>query len=93
MPQSEAIIQAAQRIRDWPSLEKAVDEMMADQAENVAWWKNTVTPNKVRKSVSAVQGTQIVPMAEAEELIGFRNQTISKWQRRRFSTQPSMARP
>ena len=36
------MIADAKRVRDWPTLEKAVETKMEDQAEFVRWWEATV---------------------------------------------------
>jgi len=40
--QADAVIGYAKRIHDWPLLEKAVEQMIADQKEVLAWWDANV---------------------------------------------------
>lgn len=37
-------IEEAQRIQDWPALEKAVDAKIAEQIKFIAWWDANVDP-------------------------------------------------
>jgi phage N-6-adenine-methyltransferase len=79
--QADAIIDYAKRIKDWPLLERAVDEKIEQQREFVGWWRDLVTPNKARKSVSAERGAQ-TEMTEAESLTGITHQQVSRWAKR-----------
>jgi hypothetical protein len=36
------VIDYAKRVKDWPTLEKAVDTKIDDQAEFVGWWRRAV---------------------------------------------------
>ena len=77
----EAIIQAAKRIQDWPSLDAAVEEMIADQTANVAWWREKVSKGHGGDR-QVPRSAHLLSYQEGEQLIGFRHQTISKWDRR-----------
>lgn len=35
-------IEEAKRLKEWPTLEAAVDAKMEEQRNFIAWWKNTV---------------------------------------------------
>lgn len=43
---TDAIIQLAKKVKDWPLLEKAVDAKIEEQAQFVAWWDGAVGKNK-----------------------------------------------
>jgi len=82
--EADAVIAHAKRVKDWPLLERAVDQKIEDQRAFVAWWARTVTPGQSvgrggRKS-SADRGT--IPMREAEALSGISNQQVSRWRQR-----------
>jgi len=80
---ADAVIKYAKDIKDWPLLEKAIDQKMQDQASFVKWWEEKVT---VRHGAgrgnkkSADHGT--FSMGDAEELTGISNQQVSNWRRR-----------
>src|SRR5882672_10333365 len=38
----DALIEHAKRMKDWPSLETAVDQQIAEQQSFVAWWDASV---------------------------------------------------
>lgn len=80
---SDAVIDYAKRVKDWPTLELAIEKKMEDQAEFVRWWAEKVS---VRHGAgrgnkkSAVRGT--FSMADAEKFTGISNQQVSKWRKR-----------
>jgi len=74
----DLVIARAKRTLDWPLLERAVDQKIADQTEFVAWWRRTVTPSRTRKSVNAGRHGQI-SVADAEGLTGIKQPTVSRW--------------
>ena len=39
---ADAVIAYAKRVRDWPTLEAAVEQKLEDQAEFVRWWDEAV---------------------------------------------------
>ena len=41
----DAIIEYGRQVKDWPLLERAVEEKVAEQAEFVRWWTETVGAN------------------------------------------------
>src|SRR6266446_4054463 len=43
---TDAAIKHAKRVEDWPLLERAVDEKIADLQAFVAWWQASVTPRQ-----------------------------------------------
>ncbi len=78
---NHAVIDYAKKVKDWPSLETAVEKKMEDQTEFVRWWGEMVTPNMVRKSAVADRGPQTA-VEEAESLTGITKQQVSKWRGR-----------
>ena len=78
--EAESIIDFAKRVKDWPLLEDAVDQMMADQTEVVAWWDENVRSPGQPKSI--VAGLRQYSAEEAEKLTGITKQQVSKWRLR-----------
>jgi len=68
-------IEEAKRIKDWPTLEKAVDAKIAEQQKFVAWWKVAVQEGgRPKKNLPS---SREVSMREAEKLTGMANQRVS----------------
>jgi phage N-6-adenine-methyltransferase len=83
--QTTAVIEYAQRVKNWPLLEQAVEVKMTDQAEFVEWWAETVQSvgnpaKKGRRLIAADQGR--LTRSHVEGLTGIANQQVSKWRRR-----------
>lgn len=81
----QAVITYAQRVKDWPTLEAAVDQKIEEQEEFVRWWREAVRgkgnpEKKGRDLISAEQGQLNQP--DAEELTGITHQQVSKWAKR-----------
>ncbi len=76
-----AVIDYAKRIKNWPSLEIAIDKKMEDQTEFVRWWGETVTPNRhnLDPNRSPRPATSV---EDAESLTGITKQQVSKWGQR-----------
>ena len=59
----DAVIEYAKRVKDWPTLERAVDEKIAEQADFVHWWKESVraagNPAKKSPGVNFLRGEKI----------------------------------
>lgn len=78
----QAVIDYAKRVKDWPTLEAAVDQKIEEQREFVRWWSETVS---VRESAgrgnktSAVRGS--FSCDTAESLTGITHQQVSKWRK------------
>ena len=60
----DAVIDYAKKMRDWPTLETAIDAKMEDQTEFVRWWGEIVLPAN-RPKTSAEQ--RYLSQADAEE--------------------------
>ena len=78
----EAIIEYAQRVRDWPLMEQAVDQKIEEQAEFVEWWQTVITPRLHAGSKLSADKRTTISMAEAETKTGITNQQVSKWAKR-----------
>lgn len=82
---ADAVIDYAKRIKDWPSLETAIDRKMEDQTEFVRWWDETVG---VRQSpggsdrASNADRRSMLSRESAEKLTGITQQQVSRWRRR-----------
>jgi hypothetical protein len=75
---ADAVIEYAQRVKDWPLLEQAVDQKIEDQREFAAWWRESVR-GKGKKANSADRRYFV---SEAEDLTGITQQQASKWAKR-----------
>ena len=76
---ADAVIDYAKKVRDWPTLETAVEQKMEDQAEFVGWWKENVRPAGQGRNVAEQRQYSV---EEAEALTGITKQQVSKWRRR-----------
>jgi hypothetical protein len=80
--EADSVISFAQRVRDWPTLERAVDQKIADQQEFVEWWNDKVTGNRHNINPSENADRGFLSVAEAEARSGITQQTVSKWRDR-----------
>jgi ParB family chromosome partitioning protein len=69
-------IEEAKRIKDWPSLETAVDAKIEEQRKFMAWWKATVIGSGTRTDLNRVRGEGL-SMRDAEHLTGMKQQRVS----------------
>lgn len=75
----QAVIDYAKRVKDWPTLEAAIDQKLEEQREFVRWWGETVTPWKgTRTDLSA---DPRFSCDDAESLTGITHQQVSKWRK------------
>lgn len=77
---ADAVIDYAKRVKDWPTLETAVDAKIEDQREFVRWWKETVRAAETagrHKVANADRG--LLPMGAAEKRTGISQQQVSRW--------------
>lgn len=72
---ADAVIEYAKRVKDWPLLERAIDEKIEQQREFVGWWRDAVRERGKRSNV-ADRGLFV---EKAEELTGITKQQVSKW--------------
>lgn len=68
-------IEEAKRIKDWPTLERAVDEKIEEQQKFVAWWGGAVR-NKGERANLKSPGTRLF-VDDAEDLTGMKQQRVS----------------
>jgi phage N-6-adenine-methyltransferase len=73
-------IEEAKRIKDWPTLEKAVDAKIVEQQKFVAWWNGAVRDKGERRSLKS-PGTRLF-VADAEHLTGMKQQRVSDLKKR-----------
>jgi hypothetical protein len=75
----DAVIEYARRVKDWETLEAAVDQKVEQIREFVGWWGDAVTVRHGgdRTGKSAVRGTCSLQAAEA--MTGISNQQVSRW--------------
>jgi hypothetical protein len=76
---ADAVIDYAKRVRDWPTLEGAIDKKLEDQAEFVRWWDQKVQP---RGRVVKVSDQKLLSVEEVERLTSITNLQKHKWARR-----------
>lgn len=79
---ADALIEYAQSVQDWPTLEIAVDEKIEQQVEFVRWWRENVTKNKGGDRVSDQKRGSAFLVADAEAATGIKQQQVSKWAKR-----------
>jgi DNA N-6-adenine-methyltransferase (Dam) len=81
--EADAVIQYAKRVKDWPLLEKAIDQKIEDQTEFVGWWQKHVTPRKHlnRHNVDNADRHGLA-LERAEKLTGIKQPKVSKWAKR-----------
>lgn len=72
-----AVIEYAQRVRDWPLLETAVEQKIEEQREFVQWWKEHVRGDGRPSKTSA--GPRQFSQDEAERYTQITHQQVSKW--------------
>ena len=76
---ADAVIDYAKKVKDWPTLETAVEKKMEDQTEFVRWWDENVRPAGQGRNVAEQRQYSV---EEAESLTGITKQQVSKWRRR-----------
>jgi hypothetical protein len=68
-------IEEAKRIKDWPTLEHAIDAKIGEQHKFVAWWNANVR-NSGNPQLTAV-AVNYITVPQAQELTGMRQQRVS----------------
>lgn len=78
--EADGVISYAKRVKDWPLLERAVDQKLEDQTEFVRWWQENVSSGHggARRG-DQVRGSAHLKLADAEDLSGISHQQVSKW--------------
>lgn len=83
---ANAVIEFAQDIRDWPLLERAVDEKIEEIDQFVKWWKRHVTIRQSQgdnqhRSVATPPPTSI-PADDATKQTGISKDQVKRWSNR-----------
>ena len=78
----DAVIEYAKRVKDWPTLERAVDEKIEQQAEFVQWWRENVSVNHGAGRGKKIADRGSFSVDQAEALTGITQQQVSKWAKR-----------
>ena len=78
IPALEAAIDAAARMRDWQALCDAVDWLIAEQREFVAWWKARVRAAQRPKKLSQ-DADSFWTVAQAERQTKILKHQVSRW--------------
>lgn len=80
---ADTVIDFAKRVRDWPLLEKAVDEKLDEQEDFVEWWRAHVT---TRHGAGRGNKKNSVPdsfsVEEVEKRYEIKQSQVSKWSTR-----------
>jgi len=81
--EASSVISYAQKVKDWPALEKAVAIKIEDQREHVAWWDETVRPaGGDRKSADQVpKDAHLISYEEAEAETSIDHRVVSRWRK------------
>ena len=79
-----AVIDYAKKVKDWPSLEKAVEKKMEDQTEFVRWWNERVSPGQSpgRGGNKSNADPRSISMEQAEQDTELTHQQVSRWRGR-----------
>lgn len=75
---ADGVIAYAKRVKDWPTLEAAIDRKIEDQAEFVRWWKETVGPPGPKSNVPR---SAHISFEAAESSTGITHQQVSEFVR------------
>lgn len=76
------IIDYAKRVKDWPTLEAAIDQKLEEQAEFVRWWDERVGVNHgAGRGNKNNADPRCFSRSDAEALTGITQQQVSKWRK------------
>jgi phage N-6-adenine-methyltransferase len=78
---ADAVIAFAHKMKDWPTLELAVDKKIEQQVEFVRWWAENVRRDGRPSTKTSLDRAKLT-MPQAETLTGIRNEQVSKWAQR-----------
>jgi phage N-6-adenine-methyltransferase len=78
----DAVIEYAQRMRDWPLLEQAIEQKIEEQIEFVQWWKEHVGSNHGGDRSKNADRDSCFSCEKAEELTGITQPQVAKWKKR-----------
>jgi hypothetical protein len=81
-------IGTARKIKDWKALDRAIDELIAEQQEFIAWWDAMVTPEQqIGLKHRSHQAGTTMSAADATDQTGISKQQVSRW-RDRLADEP-----
>ena len=75
----KAVIELAAKLRDWSTLEFAVDDMISHQRSVVVWWDEHVRPHGSNRHTLEIAGWQSLEVAKLERLLEIKDWQISRW--------------
>lgn len=73
----DAVIEYAQRLKDWPLLEQAVEQKIEEQAEFVEWWREHVRAEGRPKKTSS--DLNLFSQSILEKHTGINHVQVSRW--------------
>jgi ParB family chromosome partitioning protein len=81
--QANALIQYARKVKDWPLLERAIDEKIEEQEEFLVWWgANVSTGHGGDRTIKITDPLSCpIPADRAEELTGISTMQVSRWRK------------
>src|SRR4051794_3325977 len=77
--QADAVIEYAKRVKDWPTLESAIDTKIKDQIAFLEWWDSNVAPNSRPKTISE---RKYFSVDAAKELTAITPVQVCRWRQR-----------
>lgn len=80
----DAVISYAKKVKDWPTLEAAIDQKIDQQREFIDWWQSNVSVRHRPGAAGINNGSVInsIPADQAEELTGISPMQVSRWRKR-----------
>lgn len=78
---ADAVITYAKSVKDWPTLEIAIDQKMEDQSEFVRWWGEKVSKGHGGNRQEP-RSAHLMSTTDAETQTGITHQQVSKWRNR-----------
>jgi hypothetical protein len=76
---ADAVIDHAKRVKDWPTLETAIDCKIEDQEEFVKWWRDAVRGAGGKEAQAIGAELRQLVRDDAEASTGIKNQQVSRW--------------
>jgi hypothetical protein len=71
----------AKKIKDWPSLERAINELIDEQRGFVAWWQANVTPSHGAGRGKKNAAAHCFSVRDATDQTGISQPQVSRWKR------------
>jgi phage N-6-adenine-methyltransferase len=78
---ADALIGYAAKVKDWPLLEDAVDQKIAQQAEFVEWWGENVSVRQSPGRGGLSNADDALNKDRAESATGISQQQVSRWRK------------